>query len=109
MARLVSFPERGISGETFDMANRSLFVMTLLICGTVCVLAPLGICVYVIKQMVTMMTPLLVRPERFPMEILFIPGVALPPGILSFIAGSILLRVGVRTGSCVPAASVTSN
>ena len=89
------------------MANRSLFVMTLLICGTVCVLAPLGICFYVIKQMVTMMTPLLVRPERFPMEILFIPAVAVPPGLLSFIAGIMLLRVGIRTGSSV--APVQSN
>lgn len=99
---MATFPVRA-----FDIANRSLFVMTLLISGTVCVLAPLGISFYVIKQMVTMMTPLLVRPERFPMEILFIPGVATPPGLLSFIAGAMLLRVGIRTGSSV--APVQSN
>jgi hypothetical protein len=91
------------------MAYRSIFVMTLLFCGTVCVLAPLGICFYVIKQMATMMTPLLVLPSRFPMGILFIPAVAAPPGLLSFIAGAMLLRVGIRTGTSIPIAANTTN
>ena len=66
--------------------------LSLVVCGTLCVLATLGISAYLIEQL----TPMLATDGRIHDNHMLLVGVASVPGVATFIVGVILLRIGLK-------------
>ncbi len=66
--------------------------ITLVVCGTLCILATLGIAAYLIKQL----SPMLATDGRIHDNHMLLVSVASVPGIATFIVGVILLVIGLK-------------
>ncbi len=66
--------------------------LTLIVCGTLCILATLGISAYLIKQL----SPMLATDGRIHDNHMLLVGVAACPAVATFVVGAILLVNGLR-------------
>ena len=67
-------------------------VIALVVCGTLCILATMGLSAYLIKQL----SPMIASENRIMDSHMLLVGVAAVPGATTFIVGVILLVVGLR-------------
>ena len=66
--------------------------LSLVVCGTLCILATLGISAYLIKQL----SPMLATDGRIHDNHMLLVSVASVPGVATFIVGVILLVIGLK-------------
>ena len=67
-------------------------VITLVVCGTLCILATLGLSAYLIKQL----SPMVAEESHIRDSQMLLVGVVAVPGAATFIAGIVLLVAGLR-------------
>ncbi len=67
-------------------------VITLVVCGTLCILATLGLSAYLIKQL----SPMIATESRIQDVHILLVGVTAVPGAATFIVGLVLLVFGLR-------------
>ena len=70
----------------------SKIAVSLVVCGTLCILATLGISAYLIKQL----SPMLAADGRIHDNHMLLVSVASVPGLATFIVGVILLVIGLK-------------
>jgi O-antigen/teichoic acid export membrane protein len=70
----------------------SKLAIALVICGTLCILATLGVAAYLIKQL----SPMLATSDHIRDNHMLLVSVAACPGIATFLVGVILLVIGLR-------------
>ncbi len=67
-------------------------VITLVVCGTLCILATLGLSAHLIKQL----SPMVAEESHIRDSQLLLVAVMAVPGAASFVAGTVLLLAGLR-------------
>jgi integral membrane sensor domain MASE1 len=70
----------------------SKIAVSLVVCGTLCILATLGISAYLVKQL----SPMLATDGHIRDNHMLLVGVASVPGVATFIVGVILLVAGLK-------------
>lgn len=66
--------------------------LSMIVCGTLCILATLGISAYLIKQL----SPMLATDGHIHDSHMLLVGVASVPGVATFVVGVILLVIGLK-------------
>lgn len=84
--------QRGANFNNGCDAMNSKLPVALVVCGTLCILATIGVSAYLIKQL----SPMLATADRIQENHMLLVGVAGFPGMAAFVVGVILLVIGVR-------------